>query len=239
MELFETISMRGKTQPINLEQVKTAYHKVKSNGGAGVVDGIELPDYEQSKVKWLYKLWNRMSSGSYYPQAVRRVEIPKADGSKRQLGIPTVDDRIAQQVVKDVLEPRMEAVFHADSYGYRPNKGAHDAIGKCRERCWEKPYVIDLDIKGFFDNINHELMMQVVRHYVSERWILLYVERWLKAPVKGLKGQTEQREKGTPQGGVISPLLSNMFLHVVFDGWISRELPQVRWERYADDIIIH
>ena len=239
MELFETTLMGGKTQPISLEQVKTAYHKVKSNGGAGGVDGVEIPDYEQSKVKWLYKLWNRMASGSYHPQAVRTVEIPKAEGSKRQLGIPTIEDRIAQQVVKDVLEPRMEAVFHADSYGYRPNKGAHDAIGMCRVRCWEKPYVIDLDIKGFFDNIDHELMMRVLRHYVTEKWILLYVERWLKAPVKGLNGVIQKREKGTPQGGVISPLLSNMYLHVVFDGWISREIPQVKWERYADDIIIH
>jgi RNA-directed DNA polymerase len=239
MELFETTSLRGKTQPISIEQVKSAYDTVKSNGGAGGVDGVSLPDYEANKVNLLYTLWNRMASGSYFPEAVRTVEIPKSDGSKRQLGIPTIGDRIAQQVVKSVLEPRMEAVFHPDSYGYRPHKSAHDAIGMCRLRCWETLYVIDLDIKGFFDNIDHDLMMRVVRHYVSEEWILLYVERWLKAPVKGLNGETLQRTKGTPQGGVISPLLSNMYLHVVFDGWISREIPQVKWERYADDIILH
>lgn len=239
MELFETTLMRGKTQAVSFSQVKSAYDKVKSNGGAGGVDGVELADYEATKINRLYRLWNRMASGSYFPQAVRRVEIPKSDGSKRPLGIPTIDDRIAQQVVKDVLEPRMEAVFHTDSYGYRPHKSAHDALGMCRSRCWAKPYVIDLDIKGFFDNIDHVLMMRVVRHYVTESWVLLYVDRWLKAPVKGLNGQMAQRDKGTPQGGVISPLLSNMFLHVVFDGWISRELPQVTWERYADDIIMH
>ena len=239
MELFETTLLKGKTQAISFSQVKRAYDKVKSNGGAGGVDGVELSDYEATKINRLYRLWNRMASGSYFPQAVRRVDIPKSDGSKRSLGIPTIDDRIAQQVVKDVLEPRMEAVFHTDSYGYRPHKSAHDAIGMCRRRCWAHPYVIDLDIKGFFDNIDHALMMRVVRHYVTEPWLLLYVERWLKAPVKGVNGQTEGRDKGTPQGGVISPLLSNMYLHVVFDGWISRELPAVKWERYADDIIIH
>jgi RNA-directed DNA polymerase len=239
MELFETALKKGKTQPVSMSQVRLAYAKVKSNGGAGGVDGVEVPDYEANKAKWLYKLWNRMASGSYNPQAVRSVEIPKSDGSKRVLGIPTITDRIAQQVVKDVLEPRMEKVFKTDSYGYRPNKSSHEAIGVCRERCWANPYVIDLDIKGFFDNINHDLMLQVVRHYVSEKWLILYIERWLKAPVKGLKGELQSRDKGTPQGGVISPLLANMYLHVVFDGWISREIPQVKWERYADDIIIH
>jgi RNA-directed DNA polymerase len=239
MELFETTLLRGKTQAITMEQVKAAYQKVKSNGGAGGVDKIEILDYETETTKRLYKLWNRMASGSYHPQAVRAVEIPKQDGSKRVLGIPTIEDRIAQQVVKDVLEARMELIFHPDSYGYRPKRGAHEALSRCRERCIKNPYVIDLDIKGFFDNIDHGLMLQVVRYYVSEKWILLYVERWLKAPVKLTTGETQKRDKGTPQGGVISPLLANMFLHIVFDAWISQQIPEVSWERYADDIIIH
>jgi RNA-directed DNA polymerase len=239
MELFETTLYKGKTQPVSYEQVQEAYKKVKSSGGKGGVDGIELTDYEASKVSNLYKLWNRMASGSYHPQAVRSVEIPKSDGSKRLLGIPTIEDRVAQQVVKDVLEGRMEQIFHKDSYGYRPHKSGHEAIAQCRERCFKQPYVIDLDIKGFFDNINHDLMMQVMHYYVSEKWILLYVERWLKAPLKTVKGKEEARTQGTPQGGVISPLLANMFLHVVFDGWMSQHLPQIKWERYADDIILH
>lgn len=239
MELFETTNFKGKSQPVSIEQVKSAYQKVKSNGGAGGVDGVEIADYESNKAKLLYKLWNRMASGSYFPQAVRSVAIPKADGSKRLLGIPTIEDRVAQQVVKDAIEGRMEGVFHANSYGYRPNRGAHEAIGVCRQRCWQKPYVIDLDIKGFFDNIDHDLMLQVVRYYVREKWVLLYIERWLKAPVKGINGEVSAREKGTPQGGVISPLLANMFLHVVFDAWISQRYKGVTWERYADDIVIH
>ena len=239
MELFETTLLRGKTQPVSIEQVKSAYAKVKSNGGAGGVDKVSLSDYEQDKAKRLYKLWNRMASGSYHPQAVRGVSIPKQDGSKRLLGIPTISDRVAQQVVKDVLEPRMEKVFLADSYGYRPNRGAHGAIAVCRERCFKKSYVIDLDIKGFFDNIDHVLMLEFLGKYVTEKWILLYVERWLKAPLSQGRGATQSRLKGTPQGGVISPLLANLFLHEVFDSWISAEFPELDWERYADDIIIH
>jgi RNA-directed DNA polymerase len=239
MELFETALFKGKTQPVSYEQVQAAYAKVKSNGGKGGVDGIEISDYEANKVNNLYKLWNRMASGSYYPQAVRSVEIPKSDGSKRLLGIPTISDRVAQQVVKDVLEGRMEQIFHGDSYGYRPHKSAHDAIAQCRLRCFKQPYVIDLDIKGFFDNINHDYMMQVMRYYVSESWILLYVERWLKCPVQTLQGKLLERTQGTPQGGVISPLLANMFLHVVFDGWMGHYYGDIKWERYADDIIIH
>jgi RNA-directed DNA polymerase len=239
MELFETTLFKGKTQPVSYEQVKCAYAKVKANGGRGGVDGTELSDYEANRVNNLYKLWNRMASGSYHPRAVRSVEIPKRDGSKRLLGIPTIDDRIAQQVVKEVIEPRMESIFDIDSYGYRPHKSAHDAIGQCRTRCFKQPYVIDLDIKGFFDNIDHALMMQVMRYYVSEKWVLLYVERWLKSPLQKKTGEIIERTQGTPQGGVISPLLANMFLHVVFDGWMRQHFPLIKWERYADDIIIH
>jgi RNA-directed DNA polymerase len=239
MELFETTLYKGKTQPVKYEQVQSAYEKVKRNGGKGGVDGVELSDYEKQRVANLYKLWNRMASGSYHPQAVRSVEIPKSDGSKRMLGIPTIEDRVAQQVVKDVLEGRMEDIFHEDSYGYRPQKSAHEAIAQCRERCFKQPYVIDLDIKGFFDNINHNYMMRVMHYYVKEKWILLYVERWLKTPVKTVQGEMIERRQGTPQGGVISPLLANMFLHVVFDGWMRHNYPAIKWERYADDIIIH
>lgn len=239
MELFETTLYKGKTQPVSYEQVQSAYTKVKANGGKGGVDGIELADYDRQKVANLYKLWNRMASGSYFPVAVRSVEIPKNDGSKRLLGIPTINDRVAQQVVKDVLEGRMEDIFHEDSYGYRPQKSAHDAIAQCRLRCFKQPYVIDLDIKGFFDNINHRYMMAVMSHYVREKWILLYVERWLKSPVQTVEGKLIERSQGTPQGGVISPLLANMFLHVVFDGWMRHNYPTIKWERYADDIIIH
>lgn len=244
MELFKTGELRGKTQPITYEQVAEAYRKVQSNAGAAGVDGVTLETFSSNKVANLYKLWNRMASGSYMPEGVRGVEIPKQDGSKRLLGIPTVTDRIAQEVVKTVLEPRMEKVFHSDSYGYRPNRSAHDAVSKCQERSREYQWVIDMDIEGFFDNIDHELMMQVVRHYVSEKWIVLYIQRWLKSPMLLSDGTTHPRTKGTPQGGVISPLLANMFLHVVFDAWMQEhhadtKYGSIRWERYADDIIVH
>ena len=244
MKLFKAEELRGKTQPITYEQVAEAYRKVQSNGGAAGADGVTLEAYSSNKVANLYKLWNRMASGSYMPQQVRGVEIPKQDGSKRLLGIPTVTDRIAQEVAKAELEPRMEKVFHGDSYGYRPNRSAHDAVSKCQERSREYQWVIDMDIEGFFDNIDHELMMQVVRHYVSEKWILLYIQRWLKSPMQLPDGTTQARTKGTPQGGVISPLLANMFLHVVFDAWMQKhhadtKYGSIRWERYADDIIVH
>lgn len=244
MELFKTEELRGKTHPVTYKQVEEAYRKVQSNGGAAGADSVTLEAYHCNKVDNLYKLWNRMASGSYMPQSVRGVEIPKQDGSKRLLGIPTVTDRIAQQVVKTVLEPRMEKVFHGDSYGYRPNRSAQDAVSKCQERSREYQWVIDMDIQGFFDNIDHELMMQVVRHYVSEKWIVLYIQRWLKSPMLLPDGTIQARTKGTPQGGVISPLLANMFLHVVFDAWMQEhhadtKYGSIRWERYADDIIVH
>lgn len=244
MKLFKTEELRGKTQPITYEQVAQAYRKVQSNGGAAGADGVTLEAYSSNKVANLYKLWNRMASGSYMPQGVKGVEIPKQDGSKRLLGIPTVTDRIAQEVAKAELEPRMEKVFHGDSYGYRPNRSAHDAVSKCQERSREYQWVIDMDIEGFFDNIDHDLMMQVVRHYVSEKWILLYIQRWLTSPMLMPDGTTQARTKGTPQGGVISPLLANMFLHVVFDAWMQKhhantKYGSIRWERYADDIKVH
>lgn len=180
-----------------------------------------------------------MSSGSYIPPAVKAVEIPKKDGNIRILGIPTVSDRIAQTVVEQILEPVLEKLFHPYSFGYRPNVSAHDAVTNARNNCWRMDWVIDLDIKGFFDNLDHELMMKAVRHHVQERWVLIYIERWLKAPLQLKDGTILKREKGTPQGGVISPLLANLFLHYTFDVWMQKYNPEIKFERYADDIIIH
>jgi RNA-directed DNA polymerase len=187
----------------------------------------------------LYKLWNRMSSGSYFPKAVRRVEIPKKGGGSRPLGIPTVLDRIAQMTARLYLEPILDPCFHPDSYGYRPNKSAHDALKKTRERCWKYDWVIDLDIKGFFDTIDHSLMMKALNHHNPPEWIKLYVERWLKATAEDSEGRVIERREGTPQGGVISPLLANLFLHYAFDEWMKRKHPENPFARYADDLVVH
>lgn len=216
-----------------------AWTKVRDNKGAAGVDGVSVEDFEGKLQNNLYRIWNRMSSGSYMPPPVRRVMIPKADGRQRPLGIPTVGDRVAQMVVKTELEPKVEPLFHPDSYGYRPNKSALDAVGVCRQRCWRYDWVVDLDIKGFFDNIDHPLMMHAVRKHTDNPWVLLYIERWLKAPVEAGDGTPTARDRGTPQGGVISPLLANIFLHHVFDAWMSREYPGCPFERYADDVVIH
>lgn len=216
-----------------------AWLKGKANRGAAGVDGVTIQGYERKLQNNLYKLWNRMSSGSYFPQPVKRVMIPKADGKERPLGIPTVGDRIAQMVVKMELEPKVELLFHRDSYGYRPGKSALQAVGTCRSRCWRQDWVVDLDIRGFFDNIDHALMIHAVRKHTDTPWVLLYIERWLKAPVELEDGTLQARDKGTPQGGVISPLLANIFLHHVFDEWMSREYPDCPFERYADDVVIH
>lgn len=237
--LFKTEEGKGKTQPISYEQVERAYLKVRSNGGAGGVDGMEWEAFDMERRKHLYKLWNRMASGSYYPQAVREHKILKADGKTRSLGIPTLLDRIAQQVVVNEIEERMEKIFHENSYGYRAGRNAHQAVEQCKQRCWKKKWVIDLDIKGFFDNIDHELLMKAVRKHVTEKWILLYIERWLQCPVEMENGERRKAERGTPQGGVISPVLSNLFLHYAFDEWMKREMKGVEFERYADDIIVH
>ena len=216
-----------------------AWAKVRDNRGAAGVDDVSIQVFERKLKNNLYKIWNRMSSGTYFPPPVRRVMIPKPDGRERPLGIPTVGDRVAQMVVKWYLEPEVEPLFHPDSYGYRPKKSALDAVGKCRKRCWRYNWVVDLDIRGFFDNIDHSLMMHAVRKHTDCPWILLYIERWLKAPAEAEDGTLIARDRGTPQGGVISPLLANIFLHHVFDTWISREHPDCPFERYADDVVIH
>ncbi len=230
---------KAKPFQISKKQIWDAFKRVKANRGAAGVDGQPIADFEEDLKNNLYKLWNRLTSGSYFPPPVRRVEIPKGDGKTRPLGIPTVADRIAQMVVKQSLEPLLEPHFHEDSYGYRPGKSAVDAVGVARQRCWRYAWVVDLDIKGFFDNIDHELMMKAVRHHTDCRWILLYIERWLKCPVQYADGMVETSDKGTPQGGVVSPLLANLFLHYAFDKWMGLDFPTVPFERYADDVICH
>jgi RNA-directed DNA polymerase len=216
-----------------------AYKRVKANRGAAGVDDQTIEEFERELANNLYKLWNRMSSGSYFPPPVKRVNIEKRGGGIRPLGIPTVSDRIAQAVVKGYLEPELEKHFHPDSYGYRPGKSALDAVGVARERCWRYAWVLDLDIKSYFDTISHELLLRAVRKHTDCPWVLLYVERWLKAPVQLEDGTLEPRERGTPQGSVISPLLSNLFLHYTFDRWMARNHPDVPFERFADDALCH
>jgi RNA-directed DNA polymerase len=216
-----------------------AWKRVKANKGAAGADAQSISDYESRLSTNLYKLWNRMCSGSYFPGPVRRVWIPKPDGSERPLGIPSIEDRVAQMAVKLWLEPELDPFFHDDSYGYRPNKSAQQAIRKCRQRCWRYAWVVDLDIKGFFDAIDHSLMMQALSHHVSDAWILLYVQRWLCVPTQLPDGSLEARSTGVPQGGVISPLLSNLFLHYVCDRWLQQHSPGTPFERFADDVIVH
>lgn len=226
--------------PVTKPMVWGAYKKVKANRGSAGIDGESLKQFEENLSNNLYKLWNRLSSGSYLPPPVKEVEIPKADGKTRKLGIPTVGDRVAQMVIKDYLEPRMEAIFHEDSYGYRPNKSAHDALRKARRNCWLFNWVIDIDIKGFFDNIDHEKLLLAIDKHVGEKWAKMYITRWLTAPVQKANGELVYKQgKGTPQGGVISPLLANLFLHYAFDQWLTKYFNGIKFERYADDIVIH
>lgn len=231
----------NQAKPFGISKVAVwdAYKRVRANKGAAGVDDLSIQELEVHLKKNLYKLWNRMSSGSYLPPPVRRVEIPKRDGSKRPLGIPTVLDRVAQAVVKEILEKEVNHHFHPDSYGYRPKKSASEALGVARQRCWRYDWVLDLDIRGFFDNLDHDLLMKAVRHHTQEKWIRLYIERWLKAPIQLQDGSLLCCDKGTPQGGVISPLLANLFLHYAFDEWMKRNYPHIPFERYADDILAH
>ena len=217
-----------------------AYKKVSSNQGSAGVDQISMEQFDAERSKHLYKLWNRMASGSYFPPPVKEVEIPKKDGKIRKLGIPTIGDRVAQMVVKEYLEPRFEQIFSPHSYGYRPNRNAHQALESVRSNCKKTDWVIDLDIKGFFDNIDHGKLLLAIEKHVSEKWCLMYIKRWLQMPVLTKSGELIQKQgKGTPQGGVISPLLANLFLHYAMDKWLEQTHPTVSYVRYADDAILH
>jgi RNA-directed DNA polymerase len=235
--MFET---RSRPVPITKEMVKKAYRKVKSNQGSAGVDKESLEEFQADLINNLYVLWNRMSSGSYFPKPVRSVSIPKANGKKRVLGIPTVSDRIAQQVVKDYLEPRLEAEFQGESYGYRPLKSAHQAIEAVQGNVRDYAWVIDMDIKSFFDEVDHELLMKAVERHVPEEWVKMYISRWLESPAQQADGALIHKHgQGTPQGGVISPLLANLFLHYVLDKWLKKQYPGLAFVRYADDVVIH
>ena len=233
------LQTKQKPFDIRFDRIVRAYKTVKANKGSHGVDEVSLERYEEHLQDNLYKLWNRMSSGSYFPQAVKQVEIDKKGGGKRPLGIPTVSDRVAQAVVKREIEILLEPLFHEDSFGYRPNRSMKDALVKTRERCWKYDWVLDMDIKSFFEDIPHDLLMKAVRKHTNCKWHLLYIERWLKAPVKQSDGSLREKEKGVPQGAVISPILANLFLHYCFDEWMRRNIPHCPFERYADDGVVH
>jgi RNA-directed DNA polymerase len=205
-------AMKDKPFKIDKREVYKAYKAVKSNQGAAGVYGQTLEQFETDWKRNLYRIWNRMSSGSYFPPPVRAVSIPKKSGGERIVGVPTVSDHIAQVVIKQLIEREMEAIFLPDSYGYRPGKSALDAVGVTRERCWKYDWVLEFDIKGLFDNIDHALLLKAVRKHVTCDWALLYIGRWLTAPMQQ-GGLRIGRTRGTPQGGVISPILANLFLH--------------------------
>ncbi len=234
------VTNASKGIPITKEMVHAAYKQVKKNKGGCGVDKESIIDYEKNLPKNLYKIWNRMASGSYFPPAVLEVEIPKKDGKIRKLGIPTVGDRVAQQVIKTYLEPRLEAEFRDESYGYRPLKNAHQAVKEVQKNVRKYPWVIDMDIKSFFDKVSHELLMTALEKHVGEKWVKYYVKRWLEAPIENKEGHKYYREgMGTPQGGVVSPLLANLFLHYALDVWLEINHPNMPFVRYADDVIIH
>lgn len=235
----------GKSDPgsksfeISKRLVWEAYQRVRDNRGAAGVDQQSIDEFESDLKNNLYRIWNRMSSGTYFPPPVRAVEIGKAGGGTRVLGVPTVADRVAQTVVALTLEPRTEAIFHRDSYGYRPRRSAHDALAVCRQRCWSKDWVIDLDIQKFFDSVDHDLMVKAVQANTDQAWVVLYVKRWLVAPLQLTDGGLVNRDRGTPQGSAVSPVLANLFMHYAFDMWLEREFPTVGFERYADDAVVH
>jgi len=230
---------KAKSYNIDKKLVYDAYKAVKDNAGAAGVDQQTIEQFDADLMGNLYKIWNRMSSGSYFPPPVRAVSIPKKNGGQRILGVPTVADRVAQMVVKQIVERTLEPIFLPDSYGYRPNKSALDAIGVTRERCWKYDWVLEFDIRGLFDNIDHTLLLRAVRKHVKCEWVLLYIERWLTAPMQLEDGTRVERARGTPQGGVVSPVLANLFMHYVFDVWMTRGHPDLPWCRYADDGLVH
>jgi RNA-directed DNA polymerase len=235
-DLFET---KSKPIPITKQMVREAYRKVRINKGSAGVDEISLEKFDENLSGNLYKLWNRLASGSYFPIPVKEVIIPKSDGGQRKLGIPSIADRVAQEVVKACIEPRLEAVFLPNSYGYRPHKSAHQALENVRENVRKFSWVIDVDIKAFFDEVDHELLMKALEKHVPEKWVKMYIRRWLEAPVQTQNGLIHKQGQGTPQGGVISPLLANLFLHYVLDKWLVLTFPTVTFVRYADDVVIH
>jgi RNA-directed DNA polymerase len=238
---------KGRPKPTNTKSFDIdkrllvgAWEKVRANNGAPGVDAVGIDEFQERWRDNLYKLWNRMSSGSYFSGPVRAVEIPKDHGAAvRLLGVPNTVDRVAQTAAAMLLEEKLEPIFHPDSYGYRPGRSAQEAVAACRRRCWEQDWVVDCDIRAFFDSVPHDLLLKAVAHHTDERWILLYVERWLKAPVQMTDGTIVPREKGTPQGSPISPVLANLFMHYAFDRWMDREHSVCPFERYADDIVIH
>ena len=224
---------------ISKNVVMDAWRKVKSNSGSAGIDGKSVEDFEKDLKNNLYKIWNRMSSGTYFPPPVLTVSIPKKSGGVRKLGIPTVSDRVAQMVAKIHFEPLVEPSFHEDSYGYRPGKSALDAVAVTRQRCWKYDWVLEFDVRGMFDNIDHELLMKAVRKHTNCKWILLYIDRWLKASSQDKDGNITPRTCGVPQGGVISPVLANLFMHYVFDMWMTVQHPDLPFCRYADDGLVH
>jgi RNA-directed DNA polymerase len=240
-QLYKQEEPVGMIKPYSIPKtlVWEAYKCVKANGGSAGVDLESIEEFESRLGDNLYKVWNRLCSGSYFPPPVKGVPIPKKSGGVRMLGVPTVTDRIAQTVVKLVLEPMLEPLFHRNSYGYRPGRSALDAVAIVRRRSWEYDWVIEFDIKGLFDNIDHKLLMRAVRKHCQVPWVLLYIGRWLKAPMQDVEGHLVERGRGTPQGGVVSPLLANLFLHYAFDRWVSQNLRSVRFCRYADDGVVH
>ena len=233
-------STEGKPFDISKQEVWEAYERVKANKGAPGVDGCSIEDFEKDLKNNLYKIWNRMSSGSYFPPAVRAVEIPKSHGGgTRILGVPTVADRIAQTVVARRLEAKVEPIFHPDSYGYRPGRSALHAVAACRERCWKTNWVVDLDIQKFFDSVPWDLVVKAVQANTDLPWVVLYVKRWLQAPLRLPDGTLQSRDRGTPQGSSVSPVLANLFLHYAFDAWMARTFPTIQFERYVDDAVVH
>ena len=230
----------ARTVPIEFKQVVDAYQKVKRGGKAAGIDGESWKDFDKKLQDNLYVIWNRLASGSYYPSAVREVEILKKDGKPRKLGIPTLRDRIAQEVVRKYMEQHIDQHFHTNSYGYRPLKSAKQAIEAVRKNCKERDWVIDLDISKFFDEIRHELMLKAVEHLIEEKWVSMYVKRWLEMKIVNKAGEERARGGiGTPQGGVISPLLANLYLHYALDKWLEKNHSENDFVRYADDMVIH
>jgi RNA-directed DNA polymerase len=230
---------QDKSFGISKRLVWEAWKRVRANKGAAGVDGQSIAEFETDLRDNLYKIWNRMSSGTYFPPPVMAVEIPKNGGGTRTLGVPTVADRVAQTVVALQLEPRTEAIFHQDSYGYRPHRSAHQALAVCRQRCWKKAWVLDLDIQKFFDSVPWDLVIKAVEANTDQKWVVLYVKRWLSAPLQLADGSLVERDRGTPQGSAVSPVLANLFMHYAFDVWLAREFPSVEFERYADDAVVH